>query len=157
MTPDANWYHSLPRKRSAAGLVLRDASGRILLTKPPYRDYWQTVGGIVEDHESPRQAALREAQEEIGLVLSNVRLRVIDFMPDPQRIDSYQFMFDGGILSQDEIGMLRVDPEEVAEYGFFDRQDAEKLLGANQRRRLSFLWDTFNEHTVFYLENGERA
>ena len=35
-----------------------------------YPSYWDIPGGSVEDGELPRQAANRECQEEVGLVIS---------------------------------------------------------------------------------------
>lgn len=157
MTAKIEWYRSLPRKRSAAGLVLRDSANRILLTKPPYKDYWQTVGGIIEDNETPRQAALRETQEEIGLVIASARLRVVDSVLDSQRLDSYQFIFDGGILSPEAISAIRPDKEEVTAFGFFEREEVEIIIGEKQLGRLSFLWDDLEGDQVFYLENGVRV
>ncbi len=44
-------------------LVLRDDNPAI-----PYPNVWNTPDGGIEDNETPREAMLRELQEEIGLI-----------------------------------------------------------------------------------------
>jgi 8-oxo-dGTP diphosphatase len=39
--------------RVAAGVLFRDAVGRVLLVKPTYKDGWEIPGGYVEVGESP--------------------------------------------------------------------------------------------------------
>jgi len=38
--------------RVAAGVLFRDAAGRVLLVKPSYKDGWEILGGYVEKAES---------------------------------------------------------------------------------------------------------
>jgi ADP-ribose pyrophosphatase YjhB (NUDIX family)/catechol 2,3-dioxygenase-like lactoylglutathione lyase family enzyme len=47
----------------------RDGEGRVLLVRTTDTDQWAAIGGAVEPDESPEQAALREAEEEAGVVL----------------------------------------------------------------------------------------
>jgi len=57
------------------GLVERD--GRLLLLRraiEPQHGWWDTVGGFVAAGESAEQAMLREAEEEIGVVVKIERL-----------------------------------------------------------------------------------
>ncbi len=44
--------------RVAAGVLFRDAAGRVLLVKPTYKDGWEIPGGYVERGESPHAAAV---------------------------------------------------------------------------------------------------
>lgn len=61
----------------AAGLLLVD-SGKVLLQhRAPWvhnGDTWGIPGGARDSHESPWQAALREADEEIGLAINLVQI-----------------------------------------------------------------------------------
>jgi 8-oxo-dGTP diphosphatase len=54
------------RVRPVAGLVLRDASGRVLLLRRRDDETWGLPGGGLEPGESWAQAALRECREETG-------------------------------------------------------------------------------------------
>jgi ADP-ribose pyrophosphatase YjhB (NUDIX family) len=59
-----------------------DAEGRVLLGWPAgTNEGWGTVGGAVDPGESPAEAAIREAREEIGV---EVRLgRLLDVLGGP--------------------------------------------------------------------------
>jgi 8-oxo-dGTP diphosphatase len=52
-------------KELAGNLVIED--GKILLLYREDEQYWEVPGGKVEDDESPTEAAVREAEEEIGV------------------------------------------------------------------------------------------
>jgi 8-oxo-dGTP pyrophosphatase MutT (NUDIX family) len=59
-----------------------DESGRVLLAwQAGHSDGWSTVGGAVDPGESPAEAAIREAREEIGV---EIRLgRLLDVLGGP--------------------------------------------------------------------------
>lgn len=63
------WQQTLPSKRCSANvLLIRDEQA--LMVKADYKNYWTFPGGVVNDDESPLQAALRETHEEIGIMVS---------------------------------------------------------------------------------------
>ncbi|MFT3855671.1 MAG: NUDIX domain-containing protein [Ilumatobacteraceae bacterium] len=55
-----------PRLRPAAGVILADGAGRILVMRRRAEDTWGIPGGGVEPGESWAEAALRECREETG-------------------------------------------------------------------------------------------
>jgi 8-oxo-dGTP pyrophosphatase MutT (NUDIX family) len=60
-----------------------DASGRLLLAwQAGHTDGWGTVGGAVDPGESPAEAAVREAREEIGVGIRLGRLLGVLGGPD---------------------------------------------------------------------------
>ncbi len=63
----------------AAGLVLRDLAGRLLMTHRSelvhYGGTWSFPGGALAAGETPVEAALREVDEEIGLPPQAVEVR----------------------------------------------------------------------------------
>jgi ADP-ribose pyrophosphatase YjhB (NUDIX family) len=48
----------MARPRVAAGLLIRDDTGRVLLVKPTHKDGWDIPGGYVEPGETPTGRAL---------------------------------------------------------------------------------------------------
>ena len=54
-----------------------DEDGRLLLVRETETKRWQTIGGAIEPDESPQQAALREAQEEAGVVVRIANIRAV--------------------------------------------------------------------------------
>jgi 8-oxo-dGTP diphosphatase len=56
---------------AGAGAVLFDPEGRVLLVREGYgRRRWGLPGGGIEPGEQPHEAAVREAREETGLVVT---------------------------------------------------------------------------------------
>ena len=149
-----NWYDTLPKKRSASGVLLFNESGHLLIVKPSYKEYWSLPGGVVDDNESPRKAAIREVKEEIGIDLPQVELKCMDYMSDPIQLESYQMVFDGGILSAETIQSIKLDPKEISDYGFYPLDKALALLGENTRRRLTIMFEATDKSKFVYLEQG---
>ena len=58
-----------------------DTAGRLLLVQEIETGEWQTIGGAIEPDESPRDAGVREALEEAGVVVELGRL--IDVLGGP--------------------------------------------------------------------------
>lgn len=137
MIPDQQTlYELLPRKRVSAGALFLNEQGHLLLVNPTYKPQWEIPGGIVEQDESPRQACIREVQEELGLVRPLERLLCVSYVPaTPTRPDGLMFIFWGGILFTDEIVQIRLPSVELSEYRFVDPVEVPRLLTS----RLSLL------------------
>lgn len=56
-------------------VLVWDVDGRLLLVRDSDSGLFTTVGGAIEPDESPLEAALREAREEIGVEVTIDRLR----------------------------------------------------------------------------------
>jgi 8-oxo-dGTP pyrophosphatase MutT (NUDIX family) len=54
----------------SVAVLPRDDNGRILLVQIADTGQWATIGGAIEPDEPPETAALREAEEEAGVVLT---------------------------------------------------------------------------------------
>ncbi|SHN42265.1 ADP-ribose pyrophosphatase YjhB, NUDIX family [Cryptosporangium aurantiacum] len=50
-------------------VLLRDHDDRLLLVRQPPSTGWSLPGGLLDRHEHPRDAAVREVREEIGVTL----------------------------------------------------------------------------------------
>src|SRR3954447_11439996 len=112
---DALSLPPMARPRVAAGMLVHDDQGRVLMVRPTYKHGWDIPGGYVEPDESPAQAAERELAEELNLRRPLGRLLVVDWAPHPAERDKLLFVFDGGVLTQAEASSLSPDGNEIAE------------------------------------------
>ncbi|AEN13430.1 MULTISPECIES: NUDIX hydrolase [unclassified Streptomyces] len=121
----ATYIAGLPRILSAAATLFRDARGRILLVEPNYRDGWALPGGTIESDtgEGPRQGARRETAEEIGLDIEPGRLLAVDWARGPGRPPIAAYLYDGGVLSEEQLGAIRLQEEELLSWRLVDRAD----------------------------------
>ena len=124
------YIQTLPRKRMAAGVLLRDAYDNVVLIEPTYKDTWEIPGGVVESGESPWLAAERELEEELGLVRRNMPVLVVDYVPvAPDGMpEGLLWIFDGGLLSDAERRGLRgTDRREVKSVRLLSIDEAGEL------------------------------
>src|SRR5919199_5944753 len=112
---DALSLPPMARPRVAAGMLVHDDQGRVLMVRPTYKDGWDIPGGYVEPDESPAQAAERELAEELNVRRAPGRLLVVDWAPHPAEGDKLLFVFDGGTLTDSEAATLRPDGDEIAD------------------------------------------
>jgi ADP-ribose pyrophosphatase YjhB (NUDIX family) len=126
---------SLPRV--AAGALIRNATGQVLLVRPSYKDGWDIPGGYVEPGESPGEACTRELHEEIGVGGRTGRLLVVDWAPHPAEGDKLLFVFDGSLMTEEEPAGLHLDGVEIVEARFHGAEELPQLMPARLARRLA--------------------
>lgn len=127
----------IPAKPVAAGALLHDDKGRILFLTPTYKPYLEIPGGIVNACESPQQACQREIFEEAGLLIGDLQLLLVDWHPQHGIWrDSIQFIFDGGVLTTDQINQIAVPADEVTHYEFAYLDQVATRLKASMYRRI---------------------
>jgi 8-oxo-dGTP diphosphatase len=141
--------------RVAAGALIYDERGHVLMVKPTYKDGWDLPGGYVEPGESPNQACARELQEELGLHRPLGRLLVIDWAPHPAEGDKLLFVFDGGVMTPAEASTLNLDAREIAEARFQSPDDFDHLTPLRLARRLRLAVAAANTGQTTYAENGQ--
>jgi 8-oxo-dGTP pyrophosphatase MutT (NUDIX family) len=61
----------------AAGAVIPDAEGRILLQEKTHEPGWFIPGGAIEPGEHPEEALVREVAEETGLIVRPERVVLV--------------------------------------------------------------------------------
>ncbi|MFI7346148.1 NUDIX domain-containing protein [Streptomyces sp. NPDC049936] len=160
-TPDyATYIAGLPRVLAGAAALFRDAEGRVLLVEPNYREGWALPGGTIEsdDGETPRQGAWRETLEEIGLDVRLGRLLVVDWVGGTGRPPIVAYLYDGGVLSEDDLKAIRLQEEELLSWRLVPRGElGTHLLGTLHGRVLAAL-DVLADGTgPAELENGVRV
>ncbi|MBA3307382.1 MAG: GNAT family N-acetyltransferase [Chloroflexi bacterium] len=131
------FYRGLPAKRIGAGVLFTDDLGRVLLVRPTYKQPWEIPGGLVEEGESPHEAATREVTEETGLDRPAGRLLCVDWVPprDP-KTDGLMLLFDGGVLAPAEVAAIVLPPDELSEHRFVDLNDFQDYVPERMARRL---------------------
>lgn len=146
----------MPRKRAAAGVLFRDAAGRVLLVEPTYKEYWEVPGGAVELDESPLAAARREVAEELRLEIpAGLRLLAADWVPPrPERSEGMIFVFDGGVLTDEQQGGIVLEDGELRSFDFVPVDKVTEFLSPLLARRVSAAVAALEAGGVVYLENG---
>jgi 8-oxo-dGTP diphosphatase len=122
-----NTEHWRNAKPCAGALVERD--GRVLLVRranDPYRGAWDIPGGFCDGHEHPQDTARREVREETGLdVLIGDLLGIwLDHYGEPRAGEPSTSTLNIYYLAKARrVPQLAIDPDEVLEVGWFDRDE----------------------------------
>lgn len=126
---------------SAATIVLNDKK-EILLIKGPMRG-WEMPGGIVEEGESLKDAAIRETKEESG-----IDIEVLKFCGIFQNVN--KSICNTLFLAKPIGGKLTTSPESL-EVGFFPiKQALEMIAIENFKQRIEYCLDSSKQ--PFYVE-----
>lgn len=108
-----------------------DRQERLLLVRDAGINQWVTVGGMVEPGETPQGAAVREAYEETGLEVADLRLRGVvggpDYFityPNGDQVAYVTTVFDARVTG----GRARADGPETSELGWWSPARLERNL-----------------------------
>ena len=147
------FQNMLPKKRLSAGMLLFDEQGQLLVVEPTYKETWEIPGGVVEANESPRQAAIREIEEELGLRVEPLRLLGVDYSDESEnRTESLHFIFLGPVLMAEEIDSINLEANELCSYRLLPPKKATKLLNKKLRRRVRRCLKVVGKKRTLYME-----
>jgi len=104
--------------------IVERADGRVLFIRHLYRRDWGVPGGLLQKHESPSDAARREAFEEIGLEIELLGEPAVNVDAEPRRID---IVFRARPVRDAEADRARPSSVEVLEVRWFDPTDLPEL------------------------------
>ncbi|WP_067171856.1 NUDIX domain-containing protein [Microtetraspora niveoalba] len=152
--PDPAYIAGLARVRAAAGALIRDDSGRVMLVRPTYKTTWDIPGGALEADESPRAACVRELREELSISPEIGPLLCVDWVPPlPPWDGGLMFVFDGGVLPASDLAAVRLPPDELERFAFVAAGDLDELVLPDMARRIRACLRTLGRGAV-YLEGG---
>ena len=113
----------LPAKRVAAGVLVRNRRGQVLVVQTSYKAHWEVPGGLVEPDEGLAQGARREVVEELGVALSVGDLLVVDACGAAgAHLDMVCVLFDGGVHDDDLLDRFTYPDGEIVAAHWADRE-----------------------------------
>jgi 8-oxo-dGTP pyrophosphatase MutT (NUDIX family) len=119
------FFGTLPRKVVAAAVVCMDDDGRLLVVHDTFKREWVIPGGVVDAHEDPRRAAVREAWEEAGVRVAAAEVAGVFSASWPDRIVLlYRARPDGPVAA----GHRPVHAHEIDDVAWLPVDEALRLL-----------------------------
>lgn len=153
-TPEetAEWFAGLEKRMSNSAIAIYDDQDRILIVKANYLHHWSFPGGIIDEGETPKQAALRETKEEVSISLSEDDVTFCHIIDHASPFThTYQFVFEAKVS---EIGEVVLDEDEIEAYEIVTRQQI--LDGDREYSDSALLWaqgfSGYIEREFFTLE-----
>lgn len=157
LLPFEEYAASLNRKRTAAGVLFRDDAGRVLLVETTYKRAWEIPGGSVDADEAPWRTAVREVAEEVRIQRPLGRLLVIDYVPtDGVMAEGLAFIFDGGMISEDEVKAVELTDPEIRSVGLYTLDAVRDLVKPVLARRIEVALDAAATGELALCEAGFR-
>lgn len=127
---DAGWLGRQHKRAATATLILQNEAGEALAVKATYKNYWTPPGGIIDENETPKEAALRETREEVGII---VPIEAITFVAvinrRSQKAQTYQFVFTVK-FTENMLTNITLDEKEIESYAFVSKQ---QVVAAGER------------------------
>ena len=119
------WLRSLLGNPASGAMLLESQSSELLIVKSNYKGYWSLPGGVIDPGEAPKQAALRETKEEVGLTILPDDTHFVGVVYRKSRIrDTYQFIFKASI-DQESIEKIVLQASEVEEHAFVSKEQVK--------------------------------
>ncbi len=122
--------------RQCAGSIVTNSEGRVLLLWQP-RGKYGLPGGVVEPGETPPQAAVREAREEIGVEIALEYLVGMYHVFGDARPEQVSFVFKARVVAGEP---FVADPNEVLRLEWFTPGNLPSLILNDARVALPDFW-----------------
>lgn len=110
-------------------VLLHDNQGNVLLLQRADKsDFWQSVTGSLESHETPFQAALREVAEETGIQLQPEQLRDWQYSLEYEIYPHWRHRYAAGITHNREHWFsAQIDPHAAIKLSFHEHLSQQWL------------------------------
>ena len=143
---------ALPTKRVIAQGLIRNSAKEILLCELTYKQEWDLPGGVVDPHESPAQAVVREVREELQVEVAPQSLVAVNWLPSWRGWDDAMLcVFDLGVDDQ-IIENARLEPRELRALHWCTLEEVEHRAAGYVTRMLRRL--AHQAEGTAYLEDG---
>jgi RimJ/RimL family protein N-acetyltransferase/ADP-ribose pyrophosphatase YjhB (NUDIX family) len=143
---------TLPTKRVIAQGLIRNNAGEILLCELTYKQEWDLPGGVVDPHESPAHAVVREIREELQVEMVPRSLVAVNWLPSWRGWDDATLcVFDLGVDDQ-VIARARLEPRELRAVHWCTLDEVERRAAPYVTRMLRRL--AHQSDGTAYLEDG---
>ncbi len=156
--PPAEYIATIARATSYACLYFTDSAGRPVQLRATYSrsEPWQWPGGNMDPGETPWQCAVRECLEETGMAFGGgpklLGTHFIGHQGDAWPSNHIGFVFDGGVLTDEQIASFVLDPVEHTEVGVHTVAEWEAIMTPGNFARLAVIDAARRAGTVAYLE-----
>lgn len=141
---------NLPQKRWWSWALFFDKDWNILLLEPSYKDNWEIPGGIIEEDESPKETCIREIEEELWLDIQVWDLLCLEYQREED--DSYMFIFDWWVLSENDIKEIKIQESEIKSFEFLSLKDLKPKVLHKMFLRIQKAIEAKTKKTSIYYE-----
>ena len=136
-------FYTNPRPCNA--IIITDVNGRVLLTKrafDPGKGKWDLPGGFIDCEETAEESVRREAQEELGVELDDIKYMNSGY--DRYVFKGMNYHTLGFVFTAKIRGAEAPQPhDDVSEIRYFSREeiDMDALAFPVLRTTLEYFWD----------------
>ena len=107
------WLEAQHSRVSSSALILENNIGQVLIVKANYKPYWTFPGGLIDPGETPKQAAIRETLEEVGVAVDPKKVEFVAVVNRKSSVaDTYQFIFKAP-LTKTMLGSFELQESEI--------------------------------------------
>lgn len=142
-----HWMDRQPRRISSSAMILENSVGQALIVKANYKPYWTFPGGIIDANETPREAAIRETLEEVGIAVDAEKVKFFAVANRKSRVaETYQFIFTAP-LNMGTLDKIVLQSSEIDEYALVTKEQVRS--GDKDYGKVILHWA---DNTTGYIE-----